>query len=479
MNDYKLNEELKTSEKRSEIAQSIAKVGFWELDLITKKVWASKVAFEIYELERKTEFIDLKTIQDMRYPEDDEFVDKALIELIKNNTPYDITFRINTPSNKLKYIHSRARITKDEKGNPLKAVGVFQDITEIKEKELQLEYSAYNDFLTGVHNRRYYEEELLMMDRPSNLPLTIIMADINGLKLINDAFGHTSGDDLLVAAANILKSESRDTDIVARIGGDEFVLVMPKTSEKEAEKIIDEINKKSKNIHIQSIELSISFGYKTKHNESEDVQDIYRTAEDLMYREKLLEIPSMRSSAIEAILTTLYEKDKNSEVHSRSVASYSERIAMLYGMDRQNIQEVKTAGILHDIGKIITPLNILQKDGKLTKEEYEVIKNHPEIGFRILNSTFDMRNISHIILNHHERWDGTGYPRRVRGEDIPLKSRIISIADAFDAMTSERSYREIISNEEAVKELVAHAGTQFDPELVELVKNNLAEIVKE
>jgi diguanylate cyclase (GGDEF)-like protein/putative nucleotidyltransferase with HDIG domain len=430
-------------------------------------------------LERKSEFIDLDLIQTMRDKDDMKFVDDALTNLIAKNKPYDITFRIHTASKKMKYIHSRAELILNDKGKPAKVLGVFQDVTSMKEKEIQLEYSAYNDFLTGVHNRRYYEENLITMDNKDNYPITIVMADINGLKLINDAFGHASGDNLLISAARLLKDQSRDKDIVARIGGDEFVIVMPKTSEKEAEEVIDKINENAKEVFVQSIELSISFGYKTKHKETEDIQDIYRSAEDLMYREKLLEIPSMRSGAIEAILTTLYEKDKGSEVHSRSVSLYAERLARLYGLDRQNIQEVKTAGILHDIGKIVTPLNILQKEGKLTPEEYEIIKNHSEIGFRILNSTSDMRNISVIILNHHERWDGTGYPRRVRGEDIPLKSRIIAIADAYDAMTSARSYRDIITDEEAIQELVANSGTQFDPKLVELFKDNYKEIIEE
>lgn len=475
----RLKDSLTMSEKRSALAQDIARVGSYEIDLITKKVWASKVAFEIYELDNKNEDLDLSVIQSMRDKADNDYVDKALENLIEKNIPYEITFRINTKNCKLKHIHSRAILIKDSKGIPLKVVGVFQDVTSLKENEAKLEYSAYNDYLTGLHNRRYYEENLLLMDKQENYPLTIAMADINGLKLINDAFGHSSGDDLLVSAAKLLSNETREFDILARIGGDEFVIVMPKTTEAEAEEIINTINKKSKDIFIQSIELSISFGYKAKIKHSEDIQDIYRSAEDLMYREKLLEIPSMRSGAIEAILSTLYEKDKGSEVHSRSVSLFSERLATFYGMDRQNIQEVKTAGILHDIGKIIIPTDILQKEGKLTIDEYETIKNHSEIGFRILNSTSDMRNISDIILNHHERWDGKGYPRGIRAEEIPVKSRIISIADAFDAMTSERSYRKIVSKEEALNELVLNSGTQFDPKLVELFKEHLEEIVKD
>ncbi|KFZ26733.1 MAG: Cyclic di-GMP phosphodiesterase response regulator RpfG [Candidatus Izimaplasma bacterium HR2] len=357
------------------------------------------------------------------------------------------------------------------------AVCTFKDITERKQATKLLEFTANNDFLTGLHNRRYFEKNLLYYDKSENLPLTIVMADINGLKLINDAFGHESGDKLLIYASNIITESCKEQDLIARIGGDEFVIVMPNTNEKDAEKIINTINKKSALIKIESLELSISFGYKSKTMEYEVIQDVYRSAEDLMYREKLLKIPSMRSNAIETILNTLYEKDKNSEIHSRSVSLISEKIAIAIGMSRQDIAEVKTAGLLHDIGKIITPLSIINKVGKLSSDEYSIMKNHSEIGFRILNSTQPMRGISNIVLNHHERWDGMGYPRGIKQEEIPIKSRIISIADAFDAMTSERTYRDKISDEEALKEIIDNGGTQFDPKLVKILKEKFKEII--
>ena len=358
------------------------------------------------------------------------------------------------------------------------AMSVATDVTTRIAREREISYLSYHDSLTGLYNRRYYEEYLTKLDTPQNYPLTIVMSDINGLKLINDAFGHSAGDGLLISAANIISNSCSETDMVARIGGDEFVIVMPQTSGKETEAIIEKINNEAKQVNVESIKLSISFGFKTKYKINENIQEIYRSAEDLMYRAKLIEIPSMRSGAIETILNTLYEKDKSSEIHSRTVSNISEKLAVAYGMNRQQVNEVKAAGLLHDIGKIIIPITIITKKGKLTAKEYDIVKGHPEIGFRILNSTHDMRNISNIVLSHHERWDGLGYPRGIKAEDILLQSRMITIADAFDAMTSERTYRKVLSNHEALEEIINNAGTQFDPTLVQVFVKHFNTIIE-
>ena len=386
---------------------------------------------------------------------------------------------IITKTGKVKMINWYNSILYDIKGNIIGIISSGEDVTEKRKYEENLRELGYKDTLTGLYNRRYYEEKLKLLDNESNYPITLVMGDINGLKLINDAFGHDAGDELLISAARVIKNTCRETDLVARIGGDEFVVTMPSTTEEEAERIISKIHQKLKLISIESIQLSISFGIKTKYNGEEDIQETYRAAEDLMYREKLLEIPSMRSGAIETILNTLYEKDKNSELHSRTVSLLCEKIAKASGMSRQNIAETKTAGLLHDIGKIIISLSIINKEGKLTKSEYTTMKTHSEIGFRILNSTSDMRGISNIVLCHHERWDGKGYPRGIKAEEIPLKARIITIADAYDAMTSERTYRDTISKEDALKEIIANSGTQFDPKLVKIFTKHFKDITNE
>lgn len=470
---------LLASERNLKQAQEIGKIGSWELVLTENRIWASDESFNIYGLKRETNYIDLNVIQAMVHDEDKNRLTKELEDLIKSDKIYDITYKLRLENDTIKYINSKASLIKDIDGKPSKVIGVIHDVTDFKIQELELEYAANNDYLTGIFNRRYYEENLMKLDSEENYPLTIIMADINGLKLINDAFGHLSGDKVLISASKIISDSCRKTDLLARIGGDEFVIAMPKTNESEAEEIIKNISVKAEEVKIESIPLSISFGYKTKYDKEEDIQDIYRSAEDSMYRQKLIEIPSMRSSAIETILTTLYEKDINSENHSRRVSNISERLAKAYGLERQEVSEVKTAGLLHDIGKIIIPINIINKVGKLTKEEYDSIKTHPEIGFRILNSTSDMRSISNIILNHHERWDGKGYPRGIKADEIPLQARIISIADAFDAMTTERTYRQKISKEDALLEIVNNSSTQFDPDLVKIFKSHFDTITSD
>jgi diguanylate cyclase (GGDEF)-like protein/PAS domain S-box-containing protein/putative nucleotidyltransferase with HDIG domain len=459
-------------------AQKLGKIGSWELDLSTRTIFASNEAFRIYGLEDIDGSVSLDKVQKMVDEEDREFLDKSLENLWVNDEPYDVVFKLHSADGLTKYIHSKAEIYKKSIGKVKKIIGIIQDITLLKQKENELKYLANYDYLTGLPNRRFFSSFLDEVDHNDNYPLTVVMADVNGLKLINDAFGHDSGDLLLKAAANIMKSACTEKDFIARIGGDEFVIVLPKVPVEEVENRIQNIKEKALKTKVESIPLSIAFGYQTKLCESDDINAIIRRAEDMMYRQKLLEIPSMRSGAIEIILATLYEKDSFSEAHSQRVSKISVELAKAYGLSSQEITDVKNTGLLHDIGKIIIPSNILNKHGKLTNEEYEIIKTHSEIGYRILNSISATRKLSEYVLNHHERWDGKGYPFGKKGDEIPLIAQIVSIADAFDAMTSERSYREIISKEEALAEIIKNSGTQFFPELVRVFSKDFKKILK-
>jgi len=356
---------------------------------------------------------------------------------------------------------------------PVSIIAQGQDITDRKKAEEEILYISYHDHLTGLYNRRFYEEESKRLDIESNLPMTIVMGDVNGLKLINDSFGHGVGDELLKRVAEVIRLGCRSGDMIARLGGDEFVILLPKTDIYETEQIIKHITDLSLSQKVGSIDISISFGYETKNNKEEKIHEIFKNAEDHMYKKKLFESPSMRGETINAIIKTLHEKNKREEQHSHRVSELCKSMGEAIGLPEHEVKELMSVGLLHDIGKIAIDENVLNKPSKLTDDEWKEIKRHPEIGYRILNTVNDMSDMAKYTLYHHERWDGKGYPKGIKGEEIPFVSRIITIADAYDAMTSERSYRSALPEEVVIKELQKNAGTQFDPELVGVFIENV------
>lgn len=299
------------------------------------------------------------------------------------------------------------------------------------------------------------------------------MIDVNGLKLINDSFGHHMGDQLLKRVAEVLRKACSQNETISRIGGDEFVMILPLSGEAAAEALINRIKGASMNERVAGIELSISYGWATKNGIEDTTIDVLNTAEDYMYRRKLFEGPSMRGKTIGAIIQALHEKNQREEEHSKRVSAYCERLAQALGFNEKDAHEMVTAGLLHDIGKIAIAEYLLNKPGKLSQDEMEEVRRHPEIGYRILSSVNDVAEIAEFVLFHHEKWDGTGYPKGLKGEDIPIQARIIAIADSFDAMTSERSYKSSMTQDEAVLELVRNAGQQFDPEMTDVFINKV------
>ncbi|NTW05042.1 MAG: PAS domain S-box protein [Peptococcaceae bacterium] len=366
------------------------------------------------------------------------------------------------------YLDCRSNPILDENGDILYIVEQLRDITDKKNVQARIEYLSFHDQLTGLYNRRFYEEELKRLDTMRNLPLTLAILDVNGLKLSNDAFGHSYGDDVLRKVSQVLKGECREDDIVARIGGDEFIILLPNTSSEQASLIIDRIRTSINSEKINSINLSVSFGWETKISKEEEIHRIFKKAEDYMYRNKLSESDSIRHETIRVVMKTLYEKNDREEKHSKRVSEYCEKMGIAFGLGKEDVKELKIVGLMHDIGKITINDDILNKPIMLSDSEWSSIKRHPEIGYRILSSVNEYSNLADFVLAHHERWDGKGYPRGLKGEEIPLQSRIIAVIDAYDAMTGYRPYRKSLDKKAAVKEIVKNAGTQFDSELVKI-----------
>lgn len=353
----------------------------------------------------------------------------------------------------------------EENGDVLGVVLVFRDYTEKKQKLDQIEYLSYHDQLTGLYNRRFYEEELRRIDTPENLPLSLIMGDVNGLKLVNDSFGHVMGDQLLKKAAATITRACRAEDVVARLGGDEFVVLLPKTNQIEAEEVIARIEELAKSEIVGTVELSISFGFETKVDKEQDIQLIFKRAEDYMYRRKLTESLGMRNKTVGMVIETLFDKYQKEMFHSERVSRLSAEVGNKIGLNTKDSHDLQTAGLMHDIGKIGIAEGILDKSEKLSEQDWLEIRRHPEIGYRILSSANEFAEIADHILEHHERWDGSGYPNGLKGEEISLEARIIAIADAYDAMTRMRLHMDDLTVEEAIEEINRCSGTQFDPEI--------------
>ena len=400
---------------------------------------------------------------EMLFPKDKESEMKNTIKALDHGFVRNIdTIFLSQNGTRIPILFSAA-VCNDDSGDYLGFVALSRDITEYKLREEEIRYLSYHDQLTGLYNRRFYEEELKRLDTSRNYPMSIIMGDVNGLKIINDSIGHAKGDELLNKVAQAIKKGCRADDVIARIGGDEFVVLLCKTNAVETERIINRINTLLSKEKVSDLDISVSFGYDVKNCEQEKIQEIFRTAEDRMYQYKQLNSESMRRNTIDLIMNALYEKNHREMLHSKRVGALCEEIALKMNFDKETVYNVKIAGLMHDIGKIGIDDKTLNKPGKLNADEWIEMKKHPETGKRILSSANEFAEISDYIFEHQEKWDGTGYPRGLKGEEILLQARIIAVADSYDAMTSHRSYGKTLSEEEAINEIKRCSGTQFDP----------------
>ena len=354
-------------------------------------------------------------------------------------------------------------------------VMVFRDITLSREKKRRIEYLSYHDALTGLYNRRFYEQYFSQKAIKLIHPMAFVMGDINGLKMTNDVFGHTIGDLLLQSIAKTLKLVAGARNQVIRWGGDEFMIVMPGADLKDAERLVKGIKEQLKDICINgTIEASVSFGMALKKSRDDEPGALLKKAEEMMYQIKLLESKSMRGTTINALLAALDEKKAETKAHTMRLSDHVMKLAELLALNVEAKNRLILLTMLHDIGKVGIPDHILGKPGRLTEEEWQIMQTHSEIGYRIATNVPELHVVTEEILHHHEKWDGSGYPAGLSGEKIPLNSRILAVVDAYDVMTHDQVYQPARSHEEAIRELRDQAGSQFDPRLVDRFINQLS-----
>jgi diguanylate cyclase (GGDEF)-like protein/putative nucleotidyltransferase with HDIG domain/PAS domain S-box-containing protein len=348
------------------------------------------------------------------------------------------------------------------------AVVTFTDNTLKKMQAEQIQYYSSHDSLTGLLNRSCFETVLRRTDVRQNLPLSVIMADLNGLKLTNDVFGHGAGDELLVKSARVLKKVCREDDIVARQGGDEFIILLPRTPNEAAQTIVRRIQDMLAKEKTDVIRCSVSLGCDTKLEPSQSIDITIKNAENNMYQDKSLNRNRVDADMINAVIMTLYSKLPQEEQHSLNVSELCRTIGEALGLPAAEIVLLRRAGLLHDIGKISVDSESSAEQSDLSGQEDYHGRQHPAIGFRILNLFDSTVNIAEAVYSHHEHWDGSGYPRGLKDNEIPLMARIIAVVGRYDHLRNAMG-----ESAEARKNIIAvlreEAGTHFDPKMTELL----------
>ncbi|MBC3898602.1 diguanylate cyclase [Acetobacterium malicum] len=413
----------------------------------------------------------------LEHEKDSGVVPDPIEEAFKDNTLHEFDSQavlLARDGRKYHLEESVAPISDDE-GHIDGAIVIFRDVTEKKEKRAAIEYNSFHDSLTGLYNRRFFEEELVRLDTERNLPLSVIIGDVDGLKLTNDIFGHEAGDELIKKVSEIFRKVCRADDIIARWGGDEFAILLPQTEKKDAQKLSERIKDNFSKEKIKSIQGNVSLGVATKYEPEENIEVIIASAEDNMYMKKTLNRGKKKEDAFNIILDKLYGEYPAEAEHARKTSEICKKIARKMKLSEAEINKVSKAAYLHDIGKVALDKEVASKNEYMIDDTYKEMKMHPVVGYRILNAFDHTIDLANIVMGHHERWDGTGYPQGLKGKETPKLSRIIAVGERFDDMTTDKDYRQAISIDDALDEMKRNVGTHYDPEVVEALEKVIAE----
>ncbi|AYE35096.1 bifunctional diguanylate cyclase/phosphohydrolase [Clostridium septicum] len=360
----------------------------------------------------------------------------------------------------------------------------------------KLKCLANEDGLTGVYNHRYFQDKLKEQIKLSDVaqnPLSMIFIDIDYFKHYNDLYGHQQGDEVLKGIGELLKKNVRKKDIVARYGGEEFAVILPDTEEKHAITLANVLRILIENTKFYGEEnqpngnLTVSMGVSTYPDKAKSDMDLIKSADDALYKAKFFYKNRVEAyisildeikkdideedielvTSIKTLISVINAKDKYTYGHCERLVFYSRLLAEKLPINKREKDVLVYGAYMHDIGKINVSKEILIKKMPLTDDEWEILKNHPQNGVDIIKPVKSLQEIIPIILHHHEKYNGSGYPSKLKGKEIPYLARVLTVIDSFDAMTSNRPYNKRRTNNEAIKELRRCSGVQFDPQIVE------------
>lgn len=358
------------------------------------------------------------------------------------------------------------------------AIAFIRDISDRKIYESKLEYYSKHDHLTGLYNRAFFEDTLKRLHEERNYPISVITADIDGLKLVNDTLGHEKGNEMLLVLREIIKDTLRQKDVIARIDGDEYAAILPaadfETAQIYCDRILEAISRNNDNPANPPLSLSLGFA-SALSSDKEAVLGLLSKAEESMYHNKIPRQSSRSNRVLQGLIAALEERDHITNGHADRVQKLCINLGEKIGLSTHQLSNITLLSRVHDLGKVGIPDKILFKPTKLEVEEWEVMKQHPEKGYRIAIASIELAGIAPLILKHHEHWNGNGYPLKLKGEEIPIECRILSIVDAYDAMTNDRPYSKARTKSEALAEIRRCAGTQFDPALVDIFESVVQE----
>ncbi len=414
----------------------------------------------LLRLENHLHKIDVEKNLDYRIPIENNNDLAVLINTINSLLDKAQTYFTNLEENK-----SELKKTNRELENLISKLTTAEEALDYSEEKLY--YLSYHDQLTGLNNRFFFEARLKQLESKAEYPLTVISTDIDGLKLLNDTLGHAAGDRLLKICADILNENLGHSGILARVGGDEFSAILPLTGKEESECLARQVRYRLAhyNQHNPDLPLSISMGIATAEKSGTTLKKVFKEAEDEMFKDKLHRTNSARNGIVQSLMMALAERDYISQGHVQRL----EKMCLAVG-EKINLHSAQLANLallaqVHDLGKVGIPDQILFKPGPLSEDEWKAMKQHSEKGYRIASTSCNLEGVADLILKHHERWDGSGYPLGLQGKEIPIECRILSIAEAYDVMTSHRPYQDAVPEEKALEEIRKQAGAQFDPEL--------------